>query len=185
VGKAIPNCETFVVDESGREVAPGEVGELVVRGSNVMSGYWRDPGTTARAYRRREETGETVLHSGDYFKRDEEGYLYFLGRKDDMIKSRGERISAKEVENVLCELRGVLEAAVIGVPDEILGQAVKAFVVIDPASALTEKDIAKHCSANMESFMVPKRIAIVKDLPRTVNGKIDKLALKAIGGDAA
>jgi long-chain acyl-CoA synthetase len=179
VGKAMPNCEVFVVDEAGREVAPGEVGELVVRGSNVMSGYWNDPAATQRVYQRREATGETVLRSGDYFRRDEEGFLYFLGRKDDMIKCRGERVSAKEVENGLCEFKGVLEAAVIGVPDDILGQAVKAFVVTDAGAGITQRDLIKYCVENMEIFMVPKYVEFVDDLPKTPNGKVDKVGLKA------
>jgi long-chain acyl-CoA synthetase len=181
VGKAMPNCEVFVVGEEGREVAAGEVGELVVRGSNVMSGYWNDPATTARVYQRREETGETMLRSGDYFRRDEEGFLYFLGRKDDMIKCRGERVSAREVENGLCEFKGVLEAAVIGVPDEILGQAVKAFVVAEADAAVTSRDLIKYCTENMEIFMVPKYVEFVDDLPKTPNGKVDKLRLKSAG----
>ena len=91
-----------------------------------MQGYWKDPELTAKYYRPGRFPGERLLYSGDYFRRDEEGYLYFLGRKDDMIKSRGERISPKEIENVLCQIPGVIEAAVIGVPDEIAGQAIKA-----------------------------------------------------------
>jgi amino acid adenylation domain-containing protein len=178
VGKAIPNSEALVVDEEGRETAPGEVGELIVRGANVMQGYWGDPELTARTYRIRPGTSEVHMYSGDYFKRDEEGFLYFLGRKDDMIKTRGERVSPKEVENILCELPGVLEAAVIGVPDETLGRAVKAFVVAMPGRALTEKDVLRHCAAHMEVFMVPKHVEFMDSLPKTANGKTDKKALK-------
>ncbi|HET6718257.1 MAG TPA: AMP-binding protein [Rhodocyclaceae bacterium] len=185
VGKAMPNCEVFVVDAHGREVAPGEVGELVIRGSNVMSGYWRDPEATARVYRRDGSTGEAFLHSGDWFRRDAEGYLYFLGRKDDMIKCRGERVGAKEVENGLCEYPGVVEAAVIGVPDEVLGQAIKAFVVVDPGADLGARDLLKHCTDNLEIYMVPKFIEFVDALPKTPHGKIDKLRLKASGSGAS
>jgi long-chain acyl-CoA synthetase len=141
--------------------------------------------TTAKVYQRREDTGETVLRSGDYFRRDEGGFLYFLGRKDDMIKCRGERVSAKEVENILCELRGVLEAAVIGVPDEILGQAVKAFVVTDPESGITPQGILKHCSENVEMFMVPTQVELLAELPKTSHGKVDKLRLKYAGATAS
>jgi len=178
VGKAIPNCETFVVDENGKEVAPGEVGELIIRGSNVMRGYWNAPELTAKTYRIGRFPGETMLYSGDYFKKDEEDFLYFLGRKDDMIKSKGERISPKEVENTLSEIEGVAEAAVIGVPDEILGQAIKAFLVRAPGNALTEREVLKYCSGHLEVFMVPKYIEFVDRLPKSPHGKIDKKALK-------
>ncbi|MHC4519876.1 MAG: class I adenylate-forming enzyme family protein, partial [Planctomycetota bacterium] len=129
VGKAMPNCEVAVVDDQGNSVPPGEVGELVIRGSNVMQGYWRDPGMTAKAYRAGAYPASRWLYSGDYFRMDDEGFLYFLGRKDDMIKTRGERVSPKEVENAICELDDVAEAAVVPVPDDILGQAIKVFVV--------------------------------------------------------
>lgn len=179
VGKAMPNCEVFVVDEDGNEVPPGETGELVIRGSNVMQGYWGDPQTTARTYRDGQYPSGRILYSGDYFRKDEQGYLYFLGRKDDMIKSKGERISAKEVENNICCMEGVTEAAVLGVPDEILGQAIKAFIVPAQDVELSEKQVLKYCSANMESFMVPKYIEFMESLPKTPNGKIDKKLLKA------
>jgi acyl-coenzyme A synthetase/AMP-(fatty) acid ligase len=179
VGKAMPNCETRVVDEEGNEVAPGETGELVIRGSNVMQGYWQDPELTDKAYHHGPYPASRTLHSGDYFRQDEEGFLYFLGRKDDMIKSKGERISPKEVEGNICRMDGVAEVAVIGLPDEILGQAVKAFIVPAPDAELTEKDVLKYCSQNMESFMVPKYIEFMDSLPKTPNGKIDKKQLKA------
>jgi amino acid adenylation domain-containing protein len=178
VGKAIPNCEVFILDENGREVAAEEVGELVIRGSNVMRGYWNAPDLTARAYRPRRIKGEMWLYSGDYFRMDQEGFLYFLGRKDDMIKSKGERISPKEVENVLSEIPGVAEVAVIGVPDEILGQAIMAFIVRAPGNRLTEKEVLKASTDNMESFMVPKFVEFVEDLPKSAHGKIDKSSLK-------
>jgi len=178
VGKAIPNCEVFVLDESGNEMAPGEVGELVIRGSNVMRGYWNAPELTARAYRPGKIPGETWLYSGDYFRKDEEGYLYFLGRKDDMIKTKGERVSPKEMENVLSGMPGVAEAAVIGVPDEMLGQAIKVFLIAASGGMLTEKDVLRFCSENFESFMLPKHIVILAELPKSAHGKIDKTALK-------
>ena len=180
VGKAIPNCEVFVVDERGNEVAPGEVGELVIRGSNVMRGYWNAPELTARTYRQGRVPGETLLYSGDYFRKDEEGFLYFLGRKDDMIKTKGERVSPKELENVLSELEGVAEAVVVGVPDEILGQAVKAFLVLSVGSLLKEKDVLKYCSENLENFMIPKYVEFLDELPKSPHGKIDRTLLKEV-----
>jgi len=179
VGKAMPNCEVLVVDENGSEVAPGETGELIIRGSNVMQGYWADPEMTARTYRDGQYPSGRILHSGDYFRQDERGFLYFLGRKDDMIKSKGERISAKEVENNIASMEGVAEVAVIGVPDEIFGQAIKAYIVPAPHVELPEKEVLKFCAANMEAFMVPKYIEFMDSLPKTPNGKIDKKRLKA------
>ena len=178
VGKAMPNCEVFVVDENGKEVASGQRGELIIRGSNVMQGYWKDPDMTAKTYRNRRYPGERTLYSGDTFRRDDAGFLYFLGRKDDMIKSKGERVSAKEVENIICALDGVAEVCVIGVPDEILGQTIKAFIVTAPEHELTDKDVLRYCAANMETFMVPKYVEFMEELPKTPNGKIDKKQLK-------
>jgi amino acid adenylation domain-containing protein len=179
VGKAMPNCEIFVVDEDGRQVTPGQTGELVIRGSNVMQGYWADPEMTARTYRDGQYPSSRILHSGDYFRQDKQGFLYFLGRKDDMIKSKGERISAKEVENTISGMEGVAEVAIIGVPDEILGQAIKAYIVPGPGVELAEKQVLKYCAENMETFMVPKYIEFMESLPKTPNGKIDKKQLKA------
>ncbi|MHC4570406.1 MAG: class I adenylate-forming enzyme family protein, partial [Planctomycetota bacterium] len=174
VGKAMPNCEVFVVDEDGNEVPPGKTGELIIRGSNVMQGYWKDPHITARTYRDGQYPSGRILYSGDYFKKDEQGYLYFLGRKDDMIKSKGERISAKEVENNISCMEGVAEVAVVGLPDEIFGQVIKACIVPAPNVELIDKQVLKYCAANMETFMVPKYIEFMDSLPKTPNGKIDK-----------
>ena len=178
VGIPIPNEEVFVVDGNGNEVPPGEVGELVIRGSNVMQGYWNAPEETAKKYRPGRYRGEALLYSGDLFRRDEEGYLYFVARKDDMIKTKGERVSPKEIENALCELEGVAEAAVIGVPDEIFGQAIKAFVVQKKGAGLKEKDVVGYCTKNLESFMVPKYVEFMDSFPKSPSGKIDKKQLK-------
>jgi acyl-CoA synthetase (AMP-forming)/AMP-acid ligase II len=179
VGKAMPNVEAYIVNEQGQRLPPGEVGELVVRGSNVMKGYWELPEETARMLRPGPVPGERVLHTGDLFRMDEEGYLYWVGRKDDIIKSRGEKVSPKEVENVLYGLEGVAMAAVIGVPDEVLGQAIKAFVTLQEGSRLTEKDVLRHCTQHLEEYMVPKLVEIRENLPRTPTGKIDKRELAA------
>jgi amino acid adenylation domain-containing protein len=179
VGRGMPNQEAYLVDEQGGRVGPGVVGELVVRGSHVMKGYWELPEETAKRLRPGPLPGETVLYTGDLFRTDEEGYLYFAGRKDDIIKSRGEKVSPREVENVLSGHAEIAEAAVIGVPDEILGQAVKAVVVPKRGSRLTQRDVLRHCAGRLEDFMVPKLVEIRSSLPRTPNGKIDKKALIA------
>lgn len=177
VGIAIPNTEMWIVDEDGNKVGPNAVGQLVIRGATVMKGYWEKPESTAKKLKPGPLPGEQVLYTGDYCKMDEEGYLYFVGRMDDVIKSRGEKVAPKEVENVLMNIPGVKEAAVIGVPDEVLGQAVKAFVVLEEGTALVEKQLQKECQSRLENFMVPKYIAIVPDLPKTDTGKIKKTGL--------
>jgi acyl-coenzyme A synthetase/AMP-(fatty) acid ligase len=170
----MPNCEVFILDEDGTEVGPNQVGELVVRGANVMQGYWKAPDLTEKVFKTNNNGNEKLLFTGDLFKKDEDGYLYFIGRKDDMIKTKGERVSPKEIENVLCSMDGILEAAVVGIDDAILGKAIKAFVVKINGSEINYRDIIKYCKENLEVFMVPKEIEIVEQLPRTINGKIDK-----------
>ncbi len=182
VARRTPNEDAWIVDRHGRPAGPGEVGELVVRGSNVMQGYWGLPEETARALRPGRYPWEKVLYTGDLFKMDEEGFLYFVSRQDDVIKSRAEKVSPREVENAICELDRVQEAAVAGVPDEILGQAVKAFVVPVPGSDLTERDVIGHCTRRLESFMVPKYVEFREDLPKTSTGKIKRAALEGPDG---
>jgi len=178
VGIAIPNTELWLVDEEGNKLGPNQVGQLVIRGATVMKGYWEKPEATARKIKPGPLPGETVLWTGDYCRLDEEGYLYFVARMDDVIKSRGEKVAPKEVENALMNIAGVREAAVIGVPDDLLGQAVKAFVVLDPGVTISEKDLQKESQKRLENFMVPKIIEIVPDLPKTTTGKIKKTDLR-------
>ena len=180
VGRAMPNEEVYIVDDHGRRVGPGVVGELVVRGSNVMRGYWELPQETDRVLRPGPLPGEKVLYTGDLFRMDHDGYLYFVGRKDDIIKSRGEKVSPKEVENVLYRHPGVAEAAVIGVPDPVLGQAVKAVVAPKKGCQLDEKAILRHCANHLEDFMVPRCVEVRPALPKTSNGKIDKRELSGV-----
>jgi acyl-CoA synthetase (AMP-forming)/AMP-acid ligase II len=176
VGIAIPGTEVWLVDEAGQRLGPNAVGELVIRGGHVMRGYWEAPEATAARYRPGPLPGERICYSGDLFRMDDEGYLYFVGRKDDIIKSRGEKVPPKTVENILYLLPDVLEAAVIGVPDPILGQAVKAFVVTRNGD-LTPKQILLHCRAHLEDYMMPKVVEIVDSLPKTSSGKIKKTEL--------
>ena len=174
VGIAIPNTEAYVVDDSGARVPPGTVGELVIRGPHVMQGYWRDPAATERALKAGAHPWERVLQTGDLFRADAEGFLYFVGRKDDIIKSRGEKVSPKEVENVLYALPGVREAAVVGTPDPVLGQAIKAFVALEPGAALSMEDVIRHAAKHLEDFMVPKTVEFRAELPKSENGKINR-----------
>lgn len=177
VGRGMPNEEVWLADESGRRLPNGSTGELVIRGSNVMRGYWEKPDETMKRLRPGPIPGEMVLYSGDVFRTDAEGYLYFVARKDDIIKSRGEKVSPREVENVLYGMPEVLEAAVIGVPDPVLGQAVKAFVTLKPGATSSERDVIKYCMSKLETFMAPKYVEFVDHLPKTDTGKIRKTGL--------
>jgi acyl-CoA synthetase (AMP-forming)/AMP-acid ligase II len=178
VGIAIPNTEVWVVDDQGNRVGPGGVGQLVVRGATVMKGYWEKPEATARKLKPGLLPGEQVLWTGDYCKMDEEGYVYFVGRMDDIIKSRGEKVAPKEVENVLVSLSGIREAAVIGVPDDLLGEAVKAFVALEEGAQLTAKEIQNYCQSKLENFKVPKVVEFMAELPKTDTGKVKKTGLQ-------
>ncbi|MCP9447103.1 MAG: AMP-binding protein [Nitrospira sp.] len=178
VGKGMPNQEIYLVDADGNRLEPGSVGELVVRGSHVMKGYWNMPEETARVLKPGPWGDERVLFTGDWFHMDEEGYLYFIGRKDDIIKTGGKKVSPREVENVLQEMTEIAEAAVIGVPDARLGHVVKAFVRLREKAGLTEEDVVRHCRNFLEDYMVPRAIQFVDVLPKTDNGKIDKKVLE-------
>lgn len=178
VGIPIPGTEAWVEDDAGERLQPGQVGELVVRGRHVMRGYWNAPEKTAARFRSGTLPGERLCYTGDLFRTDEAGFFYFVARKDDVIKSRGEKVPPKEVENTLYTLAGVQEAAVIGVPDDRLGQAVKAFVVLEPGASLTEADVLRHCRTHLEDFMVPRFAELRAELPKSANGKINKLELQ-------
>ncbi len=177
VGRGMPNEEVYVVDEAGNRVGSGVAGELVIRGANVMKGYWELPEETDRCLKPGPLPGEKVLYSGDLFRADEEGYLYFVGRKDDIIKTRGEKVSPREVEDVLYGIDGIAEAAVIGIPDKILGNAIKAVLSLRAGSQITEQDVLRHCRTLLEDFMVPKVVEFVASLPKTESGKISKRAI--------
>ena len=149
-----------------------------------MKGYWEDEVATARALRPGPYPWEKVLHTGDLFRSDEEGFLYFVSRKDDIIKTRGEKVSPKEVESVLYSLPGVREAAVVGVPDPVLGMAIKAVIAVAPEAGLTERDVIRHCAARLEDFMVPKHVEFRAELPKTDSGKISRRQVAEMVGAA-
>jgi long-chain acyl-CoA synthetase len=172
-GIALPGTELWIEDESGHRLGPGQVGELVVRGRHVMRGYWDDPAQTAERFRPGPIPGERLCYSGDLFRTDEEGFFYFVSRKDDMIKCRGEKVAPREVENVLYSIPGVQDAAVIGVPDTTLGQAVKAFIVA-PGAMLTAAHVLAYCRTRLEDVCIPQYVEFRSELPKTDNGKIRK-----------
>ncbi|WP_420631566.1 class I adenylate-forming enzyme family protein [Candidatus Leptofilum sp.] len=177
VGIPIPGTEAWVEDEAGNRLGPNEIGELVIRGSHVMRGYWERPEQSAARFRPGAIPGERLCYSGDLFRVDSEDFFYFIGRKDDIIKSRGEKVAPKEIETVLSSLSGVVETAVIGIPDPVLGEAIKAFVV-QKNGTLTKRDVLRHCRQHLEDFMVPQQIEFHAELPKSSNGKIVKKELK-------
>jgi len=181
VGIAIPATEALVLDDAGNRVPPGVAGELVIRGPHVMQGYWRNEAATRQMLRPGPPPWGRQLHTGDLFRTDEEGFLYFVGRKDDIIKTRGEKVAPKEVEAVLHAHPGIAEAVVTGMPDPILGHAIAALVVRSD-EALSERDIVRHCAMHLEDFMVPKLIAFHNELPKTETGKVSRrLAAEVLG----
>jgi amino acid adenylation domain-containing protein len=177
VGIAIPNSQVYIVDEMGERVPPGQVGELVVEGPHVMSGYWRAPELTRLRFRPGTRPGERLLYTGDLFRMDDDGFLYFVARKDDIIKCRGEKVSPLEIENAVYEMEGVALAAVVGVPDPILGQAIRLIIVRREGSTLTEREVKAYCARHLDDYMMPKYIDFMLELPRTENGKINRKEL--------
>ncbi len=178
VGRGMPNQEIWLVDADGMRLPPGNVGELVVRGSHVMIGYWRRPDDTRSVIHIDSRTGERCLRTGDYFVMDHEGYLYFESRRDDVIKSSGQKVYPREVEAAIEGLEGVAEVAVAGVRDALQGQIVKAFVVLLPGYCYEEHAILAHCRAQLEAYMVPAVVEIRADLPHGENGKVDRRRLQ-------
>ncbi len=176
IGVAIPGTRVEIVDEGGVSCPTGAIGELIVKGPTLMAGYWNDPPATARALRL--QGGELALFTGDRVYRDGDGHLYFVGRSDDIIKSRGMKVAPKEVEAALLEIDGVIAAAVIGIDDAMQGQAIAAYVELAPGAPLAVSALRRLCAARLEAPLVPKHLHIVAALPRTPNGKIDKAALR-------
>ncbi len=182
MGRAIPNAEVMVVREDGSPCSAGEPGELVHRGSLVAMGYWNDAERTAKRFRPApgQEAGlplpEIAVWSGDTVKMDEDGYLTFIGRKDDMIKTSGYRVSPTEVEETLYASGLVDQAAALGIPHPTLGQAIVA-VVTTGSDDVDSEAILKHCKQHLPAFMVPAHLQIQASLPRNPNGKIDRKQL--------
>lgn len=184
MGKAVPGEEVIVVDDDGKPVKAGETGELVHRGVFVAQGYWNAPDLTAIRYKPNPlqpadvPLREMVVYSGDQVRIDEQGLLYFVGRKDEMIKSSGIRISPTEVEEVLYA-SGLLEGAVaLGVPDETLGHVIHAVVAPAPGRELTLAQIEKYAKESLPPYMVPRKFEIRDSLPKNTNGKLDRALLK-------
>jgi fatty-acyl-CoA synthase len=172
VGRPCLHLELEIWDDLGRPVGAGERGEIVMRGPKVFKGYWRDPDATARAF----EGG--WFHTGDVGVRDDDGYLYIVDRLKDMIVSGGENIAGSEVERVLYEHPAVLEAAVVGRPDERWGEVPVAFVVLRPGVAASADELIAHCGDQLARFKVPKDVTLLDALPRNPSGKVLKRDLR-------
>ena len=184
IGKTVPGEEILILGKDNKPVEPGETGELVHRGVLVAQGYWDEPKLTAKRFRKNPlqlpeiPVDETVVFSGDFIKMDTEGYLYFEGRKDEMIKSAGNRISPTEVEEILYNSGFVSEVMAMGKPHEIYGQVVCIILSLLPHEGKTEKDVLLYCRQNMPVYMIPHEIIIWEMLPKNTNGKLDRSAIK-------
>ena len=173
IGKAIPNVDLFVADECGNPLPAGEEGEIVARGSNLMSGYWNHPEETEKVLR------NGLYYSGDIGRMDEEGFIFVVGRSKDMIKIGGNRVSAKEIEEALYEHPGIHEVAVIGIPDDVLGEAPKACIVLKSGyCGNIEEELGAFLKDHLALYKIPKCYEIRDSLPKNESGKIQKLKLK-------
>lgn len=181
MGKAIPGVQVEVVRDDGSPCPPEEAGELIHRGALIARGYWNNPAKTAEVYRPNpllppeNRFLETVVYSGDLVRKDSEGFLYYIGRRDNMIKISGYRVSPVEVEEVLASSGMVAESVVFGVPDEELGYRIRAVVVFKGEE--DTKVLLDHCRKSAPSYLVPKDLFVAKSLPRTASGKIDRPAV--------
>jgi acyl-CoA synthetase (AMP-forming)/AMP-acid ligase II len=172
IGREVNVASVRIMDDEGKILPPGQIGEIVVQSDQVMKGYWKKPEATAETLR------GGWLHTRDMGYMDEDGYIYLVDRKDDMIVSGGFNIYPKEVEDVLYSHPAVLEAAVFGVPDEKWGEAVKATVSLRPGMQATEEEIIEHCKKHLASYKKPKSVDFMKELPKSLYGKILRRQLK-------
>jgi len=175
IGRGLPSTRLEVVGENGRPVRPGtdEVGQIVASGGNIALGYWKDPYETARFF----HSGR--LHTGDLARVDADGYIFIVDRAREFIKSMGNRVSPREVEEVICELPQVLEVGVVGVPSELWGEALCAYVVASSA-ALQSDEVQAHCNRRLPNFKVPHEVVLVGELPKNSSGKLNRSLLREI-----
>ncbi len=174
IGKPIPGVEVELIKNTGIPAGVDEEGEIVVKGENVMVGYWNNPEETKKVLKK------DRLYTGDIAKRDNEGYLYIVGRRSDMIKSGAHRVSPKEIEEVILEMHEVHEVAVVGIKDEILGEAIKAIVVLKDGLEVDAKKVQKHCQIKLAPFKIPKEVVFVDELPKTSSGKVQRHLCKEL-----
>jgi long-chain acyl-CoA synthetase len=174
VGQCLPTMDAKIVDDEGNEAATGSIGEIVLKGAKVFKGYWKKPEAT------RATIVDGWVHTGDIGKIDEEGFIYILDRKKDMINRGGEKIYSLEVENVICDNPKVLEVAVVGVPDTVMGEVVKACITLKPGEKATEEEIKKFCAERLVDYKVPKFVEFMDVLPRNPAGKVSKPELRYV-----
>jgi long-chain acyl-CoA synthetase len=176
IGKGLPSTRLEVLKPDGTPATPGsnEIGEIVAAGNNITLGYWNDPEETAKFFK------NGRLHTGDIARVDSDGYIFIVERERDMIKSGGNRVSAKEIEDVIAELPDVIEVAVLGVPHELLGEAIQAFIVTGAGSKMTSDAVQAHCRKRLPAFKTPEGVAFLKNMPHNSAGKILKQKIKAV-----
>jgi long-chain acyl-CoA synthetase len=172
IGKPIPGVEIELIKDNGTPAEKGEEGEIVVRGENVMAGYWNNPEETKKVLR-----GDK-LFTGDIGRMDEDGYFYIVGRRSDMIKSGAHRISPKEIEEVILEMKEIHEVTVVGIVDEILGESIKAFIILKDGFDMDTKTVQRFCRKKLAPFKIPKEIVFTREFPKTRSGKIRRHLLK-------
>lgn len=172
IGLPVATVQVRIVDDQDRDVPPGQVGELVVRGPNVCAGYWNNPAATAEAFR------GGWFHTGDLARQDEEGFYYIVDRKKDMIISGGENVYPAEVEQVIRRHPRVQEVAVVGAPHERWGEVPVAFVVLNEGETLALEALQEHCTGRLARFKIPKAVFVVQQLPRNATGKVLKTVLR-------
>lgn len=174
IGRGIPGTKVEVLNKEGTPVKPGEIGEIVASGDNITQGYWEDPNETNKNFR------DGKLFTGDLGTVDEEGYIFLTDREKNILKVGGFRVSPKEIEDYIIDLEEVVEVAIIGIPDELLGEAMKAYIALKNNSTLSEEDIIKYCRNKFPLHKVPKEIEFLKELPKNTSSKIDKVKLKLL-----
>lgn len=168
IGIAVPGVNLMLLDDKGNEVPQGQTGEIVISGPNVMLGYWKQQSETDEVLR------DGNLYTGDLARQDEDGFFYVVGRKKEIIKTGGNRVSAKEVEECLLAHQAIIEAAVVGVPDDLLGEAIHAFISVEPGSALDTRAVQEHCKQHLAVHKAPKKVIVLESLPKYQSGKVNK-----------
>jgi acyl-CoA synthetase (AMP-forming)/AMP-acid ligase II len=171
IGIGIPGVTLTIRAEDGRECEPGEVGEVVAAGENLMLGYWNDPAETALVLK------DDGLHTGDLGRKDDDGFIFLVDRIKNMVKVGANRVSPREIEDVIAEVPGVAEVCVAGVPDELLGEALEAFVVVAPGADVAAETILAHCREELALYKVPRGLHFREALPKSAAGKVQRSEL--------